>query len=277
MMRAMKRALRYAVLITFLVLAGYPLVWMTFSALRPEGALRRAPFGLPLSPTLEPLRAVVTSGVFGRAYVNSLLVAGVSVAASVMAASLAAYAFARIRFRFKETCFLLFLAGMMVPIHVTLIPLNRLLGPDALRLKGTYFALIGPYVGFALPISILILRRAFEGVPVELEEAARIDGCGTWGIFWRVALPLVKPALATVIIFNFLTMWNEFAFALTLISEPALRTLPLALWEFRGDEQSLNLAQTCAALAVTVLPVLILYALAQRHIIRGLTQGAVKE
>lgn len=267
--------LRPLILAVVLVLAGYPLIWMTFSSLRTEGDLRQTPFALPLRPTAESYVAVLTSGGFGRAYLNSFLITGVAVALSTAAAAAAAFAFARLRFRGRETLFLLFLAGLVIPPHVTLISLNRLMGPGALDLKDTYLALIGPYIGFALPISILILRAAFEELPRDLEDAARIDGCGSLGIFWHVALPLARPALATVVIFNFLTMWNEFAFALTLISDRAMRTLPLALWQFKG-ERGMYLGQTCAALSLAVIPVLLVYFLAQRHIIRGLTAGAVK-
>lgn len=268
--------LRHAVLILFLIVAGYPLLWMAFSAIRSDNAILSAPFAPPTSPTADNFGVVFRTGAFGRAYVNSLIISVVSVAVAVGVSAMAGYAFARMRFRCKRALFLLFLAGMMIPVHVTLIPLNRLLGAGGLNLKDTYFALMAPYVGFALPISILILRGAFEGVPVELEDAARIDGCSTWGIFWRVALPLVRPALATVIIFNFLTMWNEFAFALTLINKGSMRTLPLALWNFQG-EHGTYLGQMCAALCVAILPVLLVYALAQRHIIRGLTAGALKQ
>ena len=275
-MAAVRKVLRQVVLLLFLVIAGYPLIWMGLTAVRSEGAVRRSPFGLPLRPTVRNLEVVLGSGGFGRAYLNSLIVSTGAVAATVVAASMAGYAFARLRFRGKEVVFFGFLAGMMVPVHVTLIPLNLLMGPRLLGLKDTHFALIGPYVGFALPISILILRGAFEGVPIELEEAARMDGCTTWGVFWRVALPLVRPALATVIIFNFLTNWNEFAFALTLLNDQAMHTLPLALWRFKG-EHGMRLAQTCAAMCVAVAPVFLVYCLAQRHIIRGLTAGAIKQ
>lgn len=268
--------LRRAVLLLFLIVCGYPLLWMAFSSVRTEGAARERPLGLPLRPTAANYATVLRSGSFGRAYLNSAIVCGVSVTAGVIFSAMAAYAFARMRFRGSGLLFMLFLGGMMIPIHVTLVPLNMLMRPSALGLKGTHFALIGPYLGFALPISILVLRGAFEGVPIELEEAARLDGCSTWGVFWRVALPLVRPALATVIIFNLLTMWNEFAFALVLISDASLRTLPLALWEFRGEHDT-NVAETCAALCVAVAPLLLVYCLAQKHIIRGLTAGALKQ
>ena len=273
---ALRRAIRRGVLIVCLIIGGYPLLWMGLSAIRSEGDVRAAPFALPVRPTAESFIRVLSSGGFGRAYVNSLAVCTASVALAVAVSAMAAYAFARLRFRGREVVFFLFLAGMMIPVHVTLIPLNRLMGARAMDLKNTYWALIGPYVGFALPVSILILRRAFEAVPQDLEDAARIDGCSTWGIFWRVALPLVRPSLATVVIFNFLTTWNEFAFALTLISEPDMQTLPLALWRFKG-EHGILLSQTCAALCVAVLPLFLIYCLAQRHIIRGLTAGALKQ
>lgn len=267
---------RHLILIALLVAFGYPIIWMGFSALRHNHEIRNAPFALPARPTAQNFSVVMRSGQFGRAYLNSLAIAGGSVILAVAASALAAYAFARMRFHGREILFLLFLAGMMIPVHITLIPLNRLLGHNGLNLKNTIFALLGPYVGFSLPISILILRGAFAAIPRQLEDAARIDGCSTWGIFIHIALPLAKPALATVIIFNFLTLWNEFAFALTLISDQAHRTLPLALWQFQG-EHGMDIAQTCAALCTAVLPVLLVYLLGQRHIIRGLTAGAIKQ
>jgi raffinose/stachyose/melibiose transport system permease protein len=267
---------RLALLVAFLV-AAYPMFWMVVTSLRLEQDARRHPFSLLFSPTFDNLRAVFSSGLFGRAYLNSAIVAAVGVVLAVAFAACAAFAFAHCRFPGRQALFVLFLLGMMIPIHVTLVPLNQLLGPSGLRLKGTLWALIGPYVGFALPISILILRGAFETVPKQLLEAARIDGCSAWGVFRHVALPLVRPALATVVIFNALTMWNEFAFALTLLG-PDCPTLPLAITQFQSQGENANdLALTCAALAVSVLPLLLVYFAAQKHIIRGLTAGAVKQ
>jgi raffinose/stachyose/melibiose transport system permease protein len=275
-MTTWSRLLRHGALILFLVIGGYPILWMGLSAVRGEQELRSAPFALPAHPTGDNLSAVVRTGGLSRAYLNSFIVACGAVIVATAFAAAAAYAFARMQFRWKEALYFLFLAGMMIPPHVTLVPLNRLMGPDGLHIKDTYLALIGPYAGFALPISILILRAAFEELPIELEDAARMDGCSTWTIFWRIALPLVKPALATAVIFNVLTMWNEFAFALTFVSDSSLRTLPLALWQFKG-EHGMMLGQTCAALCLAVMPMLLVYVLAQRHIIRGLTAGALKQ
>lgn len=266
---------RYAVLIAFFSVTAYPLFWMLGSALRTEGALQRAPFALPFQPYWGNLTDVLFRSGFPHAYLNSLAVCSVSVMLSLAASAFAAFAFAQMRFRLRQVLFLLLLAGMVIPVHVTLIPLNHLMGGNALNLKDTLWALIGPYVGFALPISVIILRTSFTAIPSELLEAARMDGCGPWRTFWHIAVPLVRPAIATVVIFNFLTMWNEFAFALTLL-RPDNPTLPLAIAQFKG-EHDIEVARSCAALAVAVVPLLVVYLFAQKQIIRGLTAGAVKE
>jgi len=269
------RTFRYAALCIALAVSGYPLVWMLLTALRVEGDALDTPFGLPLVPVFDSVAIVLRSGAFGRAYLNSVVVCGLSVVVAVTVGAMAAYGLARLRPPGRVGWYLLFMAGMMVPVHVTLVPLNHLLGPAGLGLKGTMWALIGPYVGFALPVTIAILHNAFAQLPEEFFEAARIDGCSQWRTFTSVALPLARPAIATVAIFNALTMWNEFAFALTLVVGEKNRTLPLALWQFRG-EHGMYVTQTCAALCVTVVPMLVLYVFAQRHIIKGLTAGAMK-
>ena len=266
--------LRHLLLLLFLLFTAYPLLWMALCAFRTEGDAQAHPLALPAQWVLDNLSTVFRDGGFGAAYLNSLLLCIASVIVAVAFAAFAAFAFSQMRFPGRNLLFVLFLLGMMIPIHVTLIPLNQLMGSSGLGLKGSLLALAGPYIGFALPVSILILRNAFNALPKELLDAARVDGCTAWGVFWNVALPLSRPSLATVFIFNFLTMWNEFAFALTLLG-PDNATLPIALNNFKG-ERGMYLAETCAALAVVVVPLLVIYIFAQKHIIKGLTAGAVK-
>ncbi|MBP5640755.1 MAG: carbohydrate ABC transporter permease [Victivallales bacterium] len=225
---------------------------------------------------LFPSQAYKSAPCFAMSYINSLLLCSISVTIAIMLAEAAAFSFARLRFRLRSMLFMTFLLGMMIPVHVTLIPLNLLLGQQFLNLKGTLLALACPYIAFALPVSILILRNAFAQIPNDLMEAARIDGCNAWHVFREVALPLARPAISTVLIFNFLTSWNEFAFALTL-SNSRTATLPIALNNFKGEQGSLDIPVMCAALAITVIPMLLVYIFAQKHIINGLTAGAVKE
>ena len=266
--------LRHIFLFVVLLVCAYPLFWMTLTAFKLEAEAQAAPFALPHRWVLKNLAKVFTSGDFGRAYLNSLLICVSSVVLAVAFAACAAFPFALFDFKGRNVLFFAFLLGMMIPVHVTLIPLNLLLGPQYLNIKESLWSLAGPYIGFALPVSILILRGAFSTIPHELLEAARIDGCNAWTVFRHVALPLARPAIATVVIFNFLTMWNEFAFALTLLG-PDNATLPIALNNFKG-ERGMYLAETCAALAVVVIPLLVIYIFAQKHIIKGLTAGAVK-
>lgn len=248
---------------------------MAMCAFRTEGDAQEHPLALPAQWTWDNMSNVLHSGSFGSAYINSLLLCTSAVIVAVVLASLAAFAFSQMHFKGKNALFYFFILGMMIPIHVTLIPLNRLMGSSGLGIKGGLLALAGPYIGFALPVSILILKGAFSSLPRDLLDAARVDGCSAMQVFFHVALPLSRPALATVFIFNFLTMWNEFAFALTLLG-PGVRTLTLALNDFKG-EHDIMITQTSAALLMVVLPLLIVYVIAQKHIIRGLTAGAVKE
>ena len=264
---------RHLLLLVFFLYSAYPLIWMFLCACRMEGEAQARPLALPQFWTAENFLAVFRNPLFGKAYLNSLLLCSLCVAAVVFLASAAAFAFSMMDFRWKRPLFLLFLLGMMIPVHVTLIPLNRMVG--AMALKESLLPLAGPYIAFALPVSILILRGAFSQIPKELLDAARMDGCGPWTIFRRIALPLVRPALATVIIYNFLSMWNEFAFALTLLG-PGTRTLPLALNEFSG-EHGVLLTQTCAALSLVIVPLLLVFVFAQKQIVNGLAAGAIKE
>ena len=265
--------LRHLILLLFFLYSAYPLLWMFLCACRMEGEAQARPLALPRFWTFDNFLAVFRNPHFGRAYMNSLLLCTLCVAAVLVLASTASFAFAMMEFRWKRLLFFLFLLGMMIPVHVTLIPLNRMMG--LMGLKESLLPLAGPYIAFALPVSILILNGAFSQMPRELLDAARLDGCSAWTIFRKIALPMVRPALATVIIFNFLSMWNEFAIALTLLG-PGTRTLPLALNEFSG-EYGVLLTQTCAALSLVIVPILLVFVFAQKQIVNGLAAGALKQ
>lgn len=266
---------RHLLLCFFLLLTLYPFVWMFFSAFRTEADLRMRPLAMPNPWTAANLLEAIRSGSFLSAYGNSFLLCTITVSLTCVIAALAAFAFARFKFPAVQALFMFFLLGLMIPVHITLIPLNQLMGANFFNLKSSLFVLSGPYAGFALPVSILILRRAFEAIPKDLIDSGILDGCSNWQVFWHIALPLSKPALATVVIFNFLTMWNEYAFALTLL-RPGLQTVPLAIAEFKG-EFDLRISTVCAALLLVMIPLFTVYIFAQKHIIRGLTAGSIKE
>jgi raffinose/stachyose/melibiose transport system permease protein len=162
---------------------------------------------------------------------------------------------------------------MMIPVHTTLIPLYILV-----REWGWYdtlLALIGPYIAFSLPVSIFILTQFMQEIPRELEDAARIDGCSHFKMFWKIHFPLSTPAIATVAIYNFIQIWNEFVFVLVLTSSPENKTLPLGLRDFYG-EFSVNVPGIMAALVLGTLPLLVAYFISQEKVVKGLAAGAVK-
>jgi raffinose/stachyose/melibiose transport system permease protein len=229
-------------------------------------------WALPRNPTLDNFRAIIAANFF-RFLSNSLIVVSVSIVLVVFFAAMAAYVFGRIRFRLNRPLFALIIAGLVVPIHVTLIPVYLL--TTNIGLYDHIWALIGPYVAFSLPVSVFILTGFVREIPRELEEAARIDGCSPMRSFFSIVLPLVRPGLATVAVYNAVTLWNEFVFAYVLTSSRTQRTLPLALWEFQGQYSS-NIPAMMAVLTMSTLPLLLAYVLFQEQLVKGIMAGAVK-
>lgn len=262
-------------LIAFILLAftGYPFLYMLGTSLKSMQGFFESPFSVfSSSITFENYLAVLEMGMT-RYFVNSVLVSVISVVTVVFISALASYPLSRMRFRLNRTLFLIFICGMMLPIHSTLIPTFLL--TQKMGLYDSLMALIGPYIAFAIPISIFILTQFMQDIPKELEEAARIDGCTHFGVFWRVLLPMMTPALATVVIYNFIHLWTEFIFALVLLTSPENMTLPLGLQKFYG-EFSVNVPGLMAALTLASLPILLVYFFAQEKVVKGLSGGAVK-
>jgi raffinose/stachyose/melibiose transport system permease protein len=232
----------------------------------------------------EPVWALPTHVYFGNYlavlrgpyltyFTNSVFIVGISVLLIVVLSAMAAYVFARLRFRLNKLLFGLVIAGMIVPLHATLVPIYLL--TRNLGLYDTQFALLGPYVALSLPISIFILTEFMRQIPHELEEAAQLDGCGPFKIFWRIFFPLSTPGLATVAIYNGIALWNEFIFAYMLTSTPAHRTLPLAVWDFQGQYSS-NIPAMLAVVTMTSLPLIVAYAFGQERLIKGMMAGSLK-
>ncbi len=273
-MKTIKLIPQYLIAIIFLLIFGFPLVWMFYNTFKTTPELTANVWALPYRLYLENYRRVILESGIPQYYVNSIIVSVASVTGLTLFAAMAGYIFARVRFRGREAIFYFFLAGMMVPVHVTLIPVYTML--RSLKMLDTFWALIFPYIGFGLPVSIFILRGFFSEIPLEMEEAARIDGCSIAGIFWRIMLPLARPAITTVVIFNLVSTWNEFLFALTFLNSPDRRTLPLGVREFSDAMGSLNFSMVFTGLTLAALPILIVYFLAQRQIIKGLMAGALR-
>jgi len=257
----------------WLMVAGLPFYFMVQSGFKKQFDLLSHPFWtLPQEWAVENYRTVL-EGPFLRSLLNSIIVVSVSVTLILLIASMAAFVFARIDFRLKRPLFAAVVAGLAIPAHVTLIPVYLL--TTRLGLYDTLWALIGPYVAFNLPLAIFILTEFMRQIPRELEEAARLDGAGPAAFFWRVALPLSRPGLATVGIYNAVALWNEFVFAYVLTSSPSRRTLPLAIWDYQG-QYTANIPLIMALLSLSALPLILIYIVAQERVISGMMAGALK-
>jgi raffinose/stachyose/melibiose transport system permease protein len=210
---------------------------------------------------------------FWRQAFNSLVIAAIAVSITVGFASLAAFAFARIVFRGREAVFTLFVFGLLFPSAVAILPLYILV--RQLGLAGNPLGVALPQAAFLLPLTIIILRPFFRSIPAELEDASRIDGCSAFGFFWRVLLPLSRPALATVSVLAIVTTWNAFLLPLILLNGADQWTLPLGVMNF-STEYASDRARVLAYTVIAIVPAVVFYFFAERQIVGGLTAGSVK-
>lgn len=250
-----------------------PFVFMVLNSFRKQfDMLAQGVFHLPDPWYFDNYVQVVQNGFFGY-FFRSVVVVSISLVLMLFFAACAAYPLSRMKFRFRKFYYALIVAMMSVPIHVTLIPIFKL--TSDIGIYDTIWALIGPYVVFGLPLSVFILTAFMSTIPQELEEAGEIDGCNRYQNFFTIILPLSKSGLATLAIYNSVTMWNEFAFANTLTQSKNAKTLPLALGQFKG-EYALNIPMILAVLTLSVLPMIIVFIIFQDKLVKGMMAGAVK-
>ena len=267
----------FAILILVAVGILFPLVYAVLGGFKTNGQLAANPAAI--LPT-EWVFTNYTDVLFGeyaptfwRQALNSLIVAAVAVTVTVTFAAGAAFVFARMAFPGREAFYLLFVFGLLFPSAVAILPLYILV--RELGLSANLLGVALPQAAFALPLTIVILRPFFRSIPVELEDAARIDGCGTFGFFWRILLPLARPALATVSVLAIVGTWNAFFLPLVILNGADQWTLPLGAMNF-SSEYSSDKARVLAYTVVSIIPAIVFYAFAERQIVSGLTSGSVK-
>jgi raffinose/stachyose/melibiose transport system permease protein len=226
----------------------------------------------PTEPTLSNYKLVLEQD-FVQYFANSLIVTIGSVIPALLVSFMAAYAIVRGSGWFIGSTNKLFLLGLAIPLHATIIPIYWMI--TRAQMYDTLLALILPSIAFAIPISVLILSNFMRDVPNELFESMRLDGCSDWTMMWRLALPLMRPAVVTVGIYNALHVWNGFLFPLILTQSPSTRVLPLSLWTFQ-DEFTANIPAVLASVVLATLPLLVLYVVARRQLLSGLTAGFSK-
>lgn len=250
-----------------------PIYYVVITSLKNQaGFFATNPMLPPTEPTLDNYKLVLEND-FARYFVNSVVVTLGTVIPALFVSFMAAYAIVRGRGRFVNWTNNLFLLGLAIPLHATIIPIYWMI--TRAHLYDTLLALILPSIAFAIPVSVLILSNFMRDVPNELFESMRLDGCSDWAMLWRLALPMTKPAVITVGIYNALHVWNGFLFPLILTQSPATRVLPLSLWSFQG-EFSVNIPAVLASVVLATLPLLVLYIVARRQLISGLTAGFSK-
>jgi multiple sugar transport system permease protein/raffinose/stachyose/melibiose transport system permease protein len=250
----------------------FPLFWMVSSSLKTQQEIFRDASLIPKAFHFENYYLAWMEGGFGKYFLNSIIYTVSVVFGIIIVASLAAYAFSRLRFPGKNLLFFMFMAAMMIPIPGSFVPLYILL--NKLHLRNTAPGYILAMINVGLSTSIFLLKTFFDKMPKELEDAARIDGCSKLGIWWHVALPLAKPVLAVVVVFNALAVWNEYVLALIIFDSKALMPLQVALMTFQGEFIT-RYPLLMAGLTITALPIILVYLLMQKYIIKGVTAGAV--
>ena len=262
----------YAAAVIIATITLVPLLYVFIGGFRTTAQINASPAGLPHPWVLDNYRAIVTSSLFWRFLGNSALISTGTTMLTVVLGAMAAFALARYAFRGREALYSLFTLGLLFPLSVAALPLYLWLRD--LGLLENYVGVIVPEAAFSLSITIVILRPFMRDIPGELEDAAMVDGASRLGFFWRILLPLSRPALATVAILAFVTSWNFFVLPLLVFNNQAHFTLPLGVAAFQ-TQYSQDTARVLAFSALSTIPTLLFFAVAERRIVGALT-GAVK-
>jgi multiple sugar transport system permease protein len=272
--RLSRAGVRYLILIAGAAVMVLPFLYMLSTSFKSQTyVLTIPPQFIPHPATTSNYTAAWSTENFGRYFVNSVIVAVCSTGLSLLLSSMMAYAFARFSFPGRELLFKVLLLGLMIPAMMLIIP--QFILAKYLGVIDSLSGLVLFYVGSSLSLNTFLLRGFFQAIPIELEQAMQVDGAGAFVRYWRLILPLAKPALATATIFTFLGSWDEFAWALTIINTPEKRTLPIAIALFQGQNSTLW-GLVFAASIIAVVPVIVVFLLFQRYFVQGLTAGAVK-
>lgn len=270
----MKKCLLKIFLILVAVIQVYPLIWMFFLSLKSNSEIYSGnSMGFPKQLRWENYVSAMETGNVLRYMYNSLLVTAVTVALSTFLAAMAAYAITRMIWRGSRGTMLLFLMGIMIPSQAIILPIYLIM--HKVGLYNTRSGLIIVYIVFALPVAIFILSGFLKSLPNELEEAAALDGANIYYIFARIILPLLKPALSTVLVFTFLSTWNEFMYSFILLDREKLRTLTVGLLSMKGQYYT-DWGAMAAGLTIAAFPSLIIYLCFSQNIQKSFVAGAVK-
>ncbi|NLT53982.1 MAG: carbohydrate ABC transporter permease [Actinomycetales bacterium] len=274
--RSGRRMLSHLGLILFGCFMLYPLIWMVSSSFKPTGEIFREPGLIPTNPTLDnyPAGWTALDSDFGRYILNSLLIVAGAIVGNIVACSMAAYAFARLKFPLRRMWFAIMLGTMMLPIHVVIVP--QYIVYAQLDWINTYWPLIVPKLLATDAFFVFLMVQFIRGLPRELDDAARIDGCGHLGIFLRIIMPLAMPAVATTAIFTFIWTWNDFFSQLIFLTDPDMYTVPVALRSFVDATSRTPWGPVFAMSVVSIAPIFGFFLAGQRYLVRGIATTGLK-
>ena len=266
-------AVAHICMIFYVLLIFYPLFNMVVSSLKTTREIFQSPFGFPSEAQFQNYKIVWVDRGFGRYFKNSFVVTAVSMGFVILLGSMAAFGVSRYRYRLRTWVYMLFLSGIMLPLKVAIIPLFVII--KRMGLMDTHVSIVFVFIAMGLPSTVFILSGFMKTIPVDLEYAARIDGCNDWMIYRRIVMPVTQSAIALVTIYNAVPIWNDFFFPLVFIQSDRLKTLPIGLSTFFG-QYSTNWSYLFTGLSIAILPMLILYLFMSKYFIRGMTAGAIK-
>jgi multiple sugar transport system permease protein len=270
--RRFSNSTAFIILLLLAALWLIPLLWVIDTSFKPEGETTTIPLSwLASAFTADAYAKVMQAGDLPRWYFNSIFTSVIISTVSVLLASTAAFAFSRVRFTGRHVLFWIILAGLMVPGQVLLVPLFSIM--QSFKMVNTYWGIILPQI--ASPFAMFIFKQYFDGIPFEYEEAARVDGCSRWRIYWRIWMPLSKPIIATVAIFAFVGSWNNFIWPFVVVTGTDMMTIPVGLATVQSSF-GIRYAQIMASAVLGGLPAVIVFAFFQRQIVQGLA-GGLKE
>jgi multiple sugar transport system permease protein/raffinose/stachyose/melibiose transport system permease protein len=259
--------------IVYSFVAGGPFLWVATMSLRTTDEIFKSPYGLPSPAHWEKFSDAWNKSNYHTYFWNSVIVVGIAVVIVTVIGAMAAHCFARYRFRGNRFIRFLILTGLILPPQLLILSLFQIL--LEVRLNNTLTGLVIVYVATHIAMTVYILEGFFAQIPQDLFDAARIDGYSDFEIFWRITLPIGTPAIFTTVTLNFIILWNEFLFAVVLLTDDNKRTLPLGIMHFMGSHQ-LDIGMAATGLMIAILPVIVLYAFFSETMIKGMTAGAVR-
>lgn len=266
--------LKYLVLIVFAILCIYPLIWLLLSSFKTNDELFLSPWGLPESIKLNNYIDAIVEGNIPQYFLNSVIVSGCVVVISMILSAMVSFAIARMEWKLSKVTMNVFLLGMMVPVYAMIVPLFSMF--NTMGILNTRLAVIIPNLAISLPMSIFIMVGFMQSLPKELEEAAVIDGCNIFQLFFKIILPVCRTPIVTVSVVTFMNVWNDLLLPQIFLTDTDKMTLPVGLTAFQGMYAT-NYSGQIAAVVLTLIPTIIVYILLHKQIMEGMVAGAVKE